>query len=162
MCTFPFSSQTCGQIQFETHPIVGGEFAADVAESVYAIDIDSDGDVDVLSAGGNEIAWCENLMINNMISNTEDQTLSRFLLYHNYPNPFNPNTSIRFDVRKTCELNLKIFDIQGLLISILIYKELVPEHYQVKFEAKDIASDIYFYHIKMGNYTETKKMIFSR
>lgn len=82
-----------------------------------------------------------------------------YKLQQNYPNPFNPQTTIAFEVKEFTEVSLKLFNIRGQLISTLFNKKLQPGQYNVPFNAGNLASGVYIYHIKMGKYQSTKKMI---
>lgn len=83
-----------------------------------------------------------------------------FSLSQNYPNPFNPSTTIPFTVKEKCDVELKIYDIQGREVATLIHAEFDPGHYQAEFNAGSYATGIYLYKIKMNNFEATKKMIF--
>jgi hypothetical protein len=84
----------------------------------------------------------------------------KFYLNQNFPNPFNPETKIQFDVMMTSNVTLKVYDISGRLISTLIDdQKLTPGTKQITFDANGISSGIYFYTLEAENYMETKKMI---
>ncbi len=83
-------------------------------------------------------------------------------LSQNYPNPFNPTTSIEFTVTKQELVTLEIFDIQGRLVQTLANQEFSPGTYTRTFDAKGLASGVYFYRIKTGNFTAEKKMLLVR
>ena len=100
-----------------------------------------------------------------------DFTAETFYLEQNYPNPFNPVTNIRYtipnlmlnsseDKRKI--VTLKIFDITGKEISTLVNEFQTAGTYEVKFNAENLPSGVYFYQLKAGNYSETKKMVLIR
>ncbi len=86
-----------------------------------------------------------------------------FVLYQNYPNPFNPETSIKYSIPNNKNENnlttLKIYDITGCEVATLVNENQLPGNYEVKFNAKNLSSGIYFYTIKHGNYSQTRKMI---
>jgi photosystem II stability/assembly factor-like uncharacterized protein len=82
-----------------------------------------------------------------------------FALYNNYPNPFNPSTMIKFDIPVTAFVQLKIYDIQGKEISILVNEQLNAGTYSIDFDGTGLSSGVYYYKLETGNYTETKKMI---
>jgi ligand-binding sensor domain-containing protein len=83
-------------------------------------------------------------------------------LYQNYPNPFNLSTSIRFYITETGKVSLRIYDVPGRKIKTILDQELVPDMYIIDFNARDLASGIYYYQLQSSNYTETKKMILLR
>ena len=84
---------------------------------------------------------------------------NKYLLLQNYPNPFNPLTNIKFQIADYGLVTLKVYDILGREISTLMNEELPAGNYQINFNASQLATGVYFYQLKAGNYTETKKMI---
>lgn len=89
-------------------------------------------------------------------------TPSEFLLMQNFPNPFNPSTTIEFSVAKREHISLKIFNILGQEVHTLINQELEPGYHSVKFDASSFASGIYFYRLNGSSVNITKKMILSK
>jgi CubicO group peptidase (beta-lactamase class C family) len=90
---------------------------------------------------------------------------SHFSLYQNYPNPFNPATKIKFDIaldsrlRGNDNVTLKIFDILGREIAVLVNDQLKHGTYEVEWDASNFSSGVYFYKLEAGEFTETRKMI---
>ncbi|HEX2788660.1 MAG TPA: T9SS type A sorting domain-containing protein [Ignavibacteria bacterium] len=83
-----------------------------------------------------------------------------FSLAQNFPNPFNPSTSIRFALPNASNVVLKIYDISGKEVATLINNQVVSAGLnEVTFNAKNLASGIYFYSITAGNFKDTKKMM---
>jgi len=82
-----------------------------------------------------------------------------FALYQNTPNPFNPQTFIRFSVREKCRVVLTIYDILGREIMTLVDKKHGPGVYQVAFVNHDLPSGLYFYRIRMQDFVNVKKMV---
>lgn len=82
-----------------------------------------------------------------------------FSLGHNYPNPFNPSTKIKFALPKTAVTNLVIYDSLGREVQTMVSKELPAGFYELNFEANNLPSGIYFYRIQSGEFTQTRKMI---
>jgi hypothetical protein len=85
-------------------------------------------------------------------------------LHNNYPNPFNPSTAISFDLSSENLVNIEIYNSKGQKIKSLINKTYAPGKYTLIWAGKDdynkqVTSGIYFYKIKSGSYTHTKKMI---
>ena len=81
-----------------------------------------------------------------------------FQLQQNYPNPFNPSTTISFSIPKASRVYLKIFNILGQEVAVLVDEEKGAGYYQVRWEAA-LPSGVYFYRLQAGEYVETKKMI---
>ena len=82
-----------------------------------------------------------------------------YKLLQNYPNPFNPLTTISFDVKEFTAVSLKVYNINGQLVSILIDKRMRPGHHKIQFNSGDLASGVYFYQFKTVNFQSVKKMI---
>lgn len=87
----------------------------------------------------------------------------QYSLSQNYPNPFNSSTNIKFSVPEVGHssqiVTLKVFDLQGKEVAVLVNETLQPGTYQVRFDAGNLTSGVYFYQLKTGYYTETKKML---
>ncbi len=82
-----------------------------------------------------------------------------YALHQNYPNPFNPTTTITYDVQEAGHVSLKVFDVLGREVATLAYGRQNAASYTVEFDANDIASGIYFYQLKINNFTDMKKMV---
>jgi len=82
-----------------------------------------------------------------------------FTLSQNYPNPFNPSTKIKFVIPKLSFVNLKVYDVLGREVAILVNEEKPAGEYEIKFDGSKLASGIYFYKLRTGNFTDTKKFI---
>ena len=85
-----------------------------------------------------------------------------FLLHQNFPNPFNPETSIRFDVPLQEHVSIMIFDNLGREVSILVNRLLAAGSYEVPWNAVDNPSGVYYYKLFTQSYSETKKMMLIR
>ncbi len=84
---------------------------------------------------------------------------SSYNLHQNYPNPFNPATKIKYSIRHSTPVTLKVFDALGRELKTLVHKTQSPGEYTVDFNGSDLTSGIYFYRLIAGNYVQTKKMI---
>jgi hypothetical protein len=82
-----------------------------------------------------------------------------FILYQNYPNPFNPTTNLQYTISSRQFVTLKVYDVLGNEITTLVDEEKEPGSYEVIFNAGNLSSGMYFYTLKIGNYSETKKML---
>ncbi len=83
----------------------------------------------------------------------------KFMLAQNYPNPFNPTTTIKYNIAKAGIVTLKIYSISGREVATLVNEYQNPGSYSVKWTAEGIASGVYLYHIKMKNFSATKKLV---
>ena len=82
-----------------------------------------------------------------------------FSLSQNYPNPFNPGTSINYQLPINNFVSLKIYDVLGNEVAILVNEEKPAGKYQIEFDGSSLPSGIYFYKLTSGSFVETKKMI---
>jgi hypothetical protein len=94
--------------------------------------------------------------------NFVSQESDGFALSQNYPNPFNPTTIISFSLSKTEHTTLKVFDVLGNEITTLVNGEMTAGEHSVVFNAKNLASGIYFYRLTAGSYSDTKKLLLLR
>ncbi len=88
--------------------------------------------------------------------------LENFNLYQNYPNPFNPKTIIRYDLRKTSYVTLKIYDALGKEVAELVKGKQVEGSFEAEFDATDFPSSVYFYKLTSDNISVTKKMLLTK
>ncbi|MCH7769536.1 MAG: T9SS type A sorting domain-containing protein, partial [Bacteroidetes bacterium] len=88
----------------------------------------------------------------------------KIVLHQNFPNPFNPGTSIQYAVSSRQFISLKIYDVLGNEIAVLVNEEKPAGEYEVKFSAngggKGLTSGIYFYQLWIGSFIQTKKMVY--
>ena len=82
-----------------------------------------------------------------------------FKLEHNYPNPFNPSTKIKFDIPKSSFVNLTVYNALGEKITSVVNKELKEGKYEAEWNASSYSSGVYFYKLTAGSYSATRKMI---
>lgn len=82
-----------------------------------------------------------------------------FTLDQNFPNPFNPNTLIKYSIPKSSQVSLKIFNTLGQEVETLVNEEKQVGTYEVNWNASNLQSGVYFYRLQTGSFVETKKMI---
>jgi len=82
-----------------------------------------------------------------------------FILNQNYPNPFNPVTTIRFQLTESGYTTLKVYDILGKEITVLVNEYKTAGSYQVYFDAKQLSSGTYFYTLQSSGQSITKRMM---
>ena len=106
------------------------------------------------------IYWLDNNMFGGVVSvDNETAQPNDFYLSQNFPNPFNPTTSIEYRVISNEFVSLKVFDLLGNEIATLVNESKQPGSYQVSFDASGMPSGIYFYRLQAGSYTHSRKMI---
>lgn len=86
----------------------------------------------------------------------------QYAVGQNFPNPFNPSTTIRYELTKGSTVSLKIFNALGQLIATLVDAHKEAGYYQAQWSASNVPSGIYFYRLQTGGFLETKKMILLR
>lgn len=89
----------------------------------------------------------------------ESETPLEFLLGQNYPNPFNPATNFEFQISNLEFVTLKVYDILGKEVAVLVNEEKAPGSYRVVFDASNLSSGVYFYTLKAGEFISSKKLI---
>jgi hypothetical protein len=98
---------------------------------------------------------------------TADFEPKSFKLNQNFPNPFNPSTTIRFELPLGGLVTLKIYDVLGNEVVTLVNKELGAGKQEVEFNShsglvRNLSSGVYFYQLKAGKFIQTKKMVLLR
>jgi hypothetical protein len=91
----------------------------------------------------------------------------KFALHQNHPNPFNPATTLRYDIPGNAFVNIRIYDLKGRLINTLVSKEQTAGYKAIKWagvddKGKAVSAGIYLYEIQAGNFRDTKKMVLLR
>lgn len=80
-------------------------------------------------------------------------------LAQNYPNPFNPSTTIRYAVAESRTVRLTVYDVLGKVVATLVNEHQEPGYYSVRFHGNNLASGLYFYTLRAGEFTATKKLM---
>lgn len=128
---------------------------------LYADDLDGDMDIDIVVGsshnGSNQVKWWRN----DGITGVEDLSSSpnEFKLFQNYPNPFNPETIIPYEISEASFVTLKIYDMLGNEIAILLNEVKSSGNYQVEFDGSGLTSGIYLYRFQADEFSQIKKMI---
>ena len=106
--------------------------------------------IDIVSAGWNIVTDVE----------VEDGAIPRsFVLHQNYPNPFNPATTIRYELPGTALVKLKIYDVLGREVATILKEEQDAGIKEVRWDAAQLSSGIYFCRIDAGTFSAVKKML---
>ena len=82
-----------------------------------------------------------------------------FALEQNYPNPFNPSTTIQYDLPVAGFVTLKVFDVLGREVAVLVQEYLKAGQYNVTFNAEGLPSGVYLYRIQAGDFVATKRLL---
>ena len=93
------------------------------------------------------------------VDDVSSDPFPEFSLSQNYHNTFNQSRKISYSISHKSFVTLKVFDPLGSEISQLINEEKEAGIYEVNFDASNLTSGVYFYHIEAGDFSETKKML---
>ncbi|QQS36652.1 MAG: T9SS type A sorting domain-containing protein [Ignavibacteriales bacterium] len=127
--------------------------------SIHSLSLDNNGYV---YAGTENGVWRRPLSeIVTSIDNEPTQP-TEFILEQNFPNPFNPSTSIQYQVSSITHVSMVVHDILGNEIETLVNKEKPAGTHEVTWYAENLPSGVYFYQLKAGESIKTKKMILLR
>lgn len=100
---------------------------------------------------------------NSILTGIKDvpYTVNNFRLDQNYPNPFNPSTKIRFEVNSYSLITIKVYNILGKEVAVLLNEQKHPGEYILDFNAGkfNLSSGVYFYRLSAGSFTSVKKML---
>lgn len=96
------------------------------------------------------------------MGNQNNVEVSKYYLEQNYPNPFNPSTQIKFGLRESGYVSLKVYNILGNEVSTVVSGYKSAGNHVVNFEGSGLSSGVYFYRITVGNYSEIRKMILEK
>ncbi len=106
-----------------------------------------------------EILRYLNLENTSGINQISTEIPTDFKVHQNYPNPFNPSTKIRFEIPRTSQVKLNIYDNSGKLVDSPVNQKLGEGIYEVQWNAVNHASGIYFYRLEAGPFVSSGKMI---
>jgi len=94
------------------------------------------------------------------LTNVEDsETPVQFALFGNYPNPFNPQTTIRYALPQAAPVRLAVYDVLGREVALLVDQQQPVGTHEVAFEASGLPGGIYYYRIEAGSHTATRSLV---
>lgn len=121
--------------------------------------------------GPGAIDWGEPTAVKDKFSQTSNNIPENFDLLQNYPNPFNPETTIKYQLPEPSEVTIRIFNVTGQVVKIILDEHRPAGYHSVLWDGKDglgnhVSSGVYFYQLRARsskeNFIETKKMILVR
>lgn len=130
---------------------LGNQFGSNAIFSIYF----ADSQTGWLTADNGKICRYNGLTS----ADNENIQVNSFSLSQNYPNPFNPSTRINYSVAQGSRVTIRVFDILGNEIEVLVDEEKSVGNFAVNWNASAMPAGIYFYKLSAGSFTETKKMI---
>jgi hypothetical protein len=96
---------------------------------------------------------------NCSVDNDEGVLVEEFILHPNFPNPFNPSTTIQFSLNKDQMISLNIYNLKGQLVESLINKELTIGSHSIDWNASEHASGMYIYQLQSIDNSVSQKMV---
>jgi hypothetical protein len=106
--------------------------------------------------------YVQRIIDGHSIDNASDRNSSLpsvYTLSQNFPNPFNPSTQINFDLPRTGDVTLKVFDVLGREVSTLTNGKLDAGSHHILFDASNMPSGMYIYRIQADGFEASKKML---
>ena len=139
-------------------------YAVDIRGALYPVEliltgspvnIFADDKSDILKEGEKFLIKKGNISVSS--ANTE--ILDEFRLYENYPNPFNPSTTIRYDISQKTRVTLEVYNLLGEKLATLVDEIKEPGYHTATFNGDNLSSGMYMYKITAGKFSATKKML---
>lgn len=132
-------------------------FGGDNPFGKWRIRINDDG------AGDTGYVYAAGIQLNNQTLVGTEQVNNivpdKYELSQNYPNPFNPVTGIQYQIMRSGIIKLKVFDILGKEVAVLVNEFKQAGSYNINFDGSKLASGVYFYKLEAETFTDTKKML---
>lgn len=114
------------------------------------------------SSSGDEWNWSANRSLYVKLATGINQTnseLNDYNLSQNFPNPFNPSTSIGYNIPKESFVELSIYDVSGKFVKTLVSENKFAGNYSITFTGEELSSGVYYYKLTAGDFSKTMKMI---
>ncbi len=105
-----------------------------------------------------------NYIMYNLLTSNEEHINAKFTLMNNFPNPFNPITTLRYDLPENSFVNVTIYDMLGREVKRLVNGEQASGYYQIVWDGTDnygekVSAGVYLYRIQASDFVQTKKMV---
>jgi photosystem II stability/assembly factor-like uncharacterized protein len=110
------------------------------------------GDIFHTKTGG--VTWIQNHKMDEM---PQHPSLSQ-----NYPNPFDHTTNIGFKISEIELVSLKIYNIDGKLVTVLVNEGMMPGSYEVSWDAKNYPDGVYFYRLEVGSFAQSRELVLQK
>jgi len=93
-----------------------------------------------------------------ILAKAGSKTISEHRLKPNYPNPFNPATTIRYDVAAQVDVSVQVYNVLGQKVRTLVDEQQTPGSYSVRFDGRNLSSGMYFIQLRAGDVRRIQKM----
>lgn len=134
----------------------------DGAFGLSAADIDGDSLTDVVACGqdAGHVIFYKSMITTGVSSDNVSKEIPKSLkLYQNHPNPFNPTTTISYQLPVASKVELTIYTITGQKITTLVSEQQQAGNHSFEWDARDLASSVYIYQLKTGSFAASQKLI---
>lgn len=134
-------------------------------QRLVVIDMDKDLDLDLLVANSfpAEVVYYRNDgMATSVSGDLPENVPQEYDLWQNHPNPFNPATTISYQLPVESNVELIIYNLVGQIVTTLVAEKQAPGSYQYRWDANNLASGTYLYRLRAGDFIETKKLLLLR
>ncbi len=103
-----------------------------------------------------------NAAVTSVNNQQSSQLPPSFRLEDNYPNPFNPSTTIKYELPRTSHVTLKVYNILGSEVATLLDEEMSAGVHSVQWDASGVSSGVYLYQLTAGKFVQTRRMVLLR
>ncbi len=124
------------------------------------VQTNSEFDYAIAKRFSDQSVFLKNSLIN--IKYNDNLVVTEYALEQNFPNPFNPATTIKYQLPASGNVTLKVYDILGEEIATLVNEEKAAGRYEVNFYVSNLASGVYIYRLNVNDYVSVKKMVLLR
>lgn len=146
---------TDGGANFSTHSVTGGAGAGMIVpERGYQLNM--------MTGGLSKMNFVYSVLTDVEENNISSLVPEKFKLYQNYPNPFNPVTKIKFDLPKSNNVKIVLYDNVGRELKTIINEYRNAGTYEINFDGSKLSTGVYYYRLSSGTISETKKMILTK
>jgi predicted outer membrane repeat protein len=150
------ATERLGQMTFD----IEGSAPVDIGENEFVLTV---GDIEIMG-GDNQTYGAQLSGVFGRTIKGPVQQVFHNRLEQNFPNPFNPQTTIAFSIKKASNVRLAIYDVTGSRVKDLVDEKRVPGAYRVIWDGRNqsgnqVASGVYFYKLTAGDFTSAKKMV---
>ncbi|MCX6159358.1 MAG: T9SS type A sorting domain-containing protein [Ignavibacteriota bacterium] len=111
-----------------------------------------------VTGGTNDGVWKYTDALNG-VNPVNTTTPTNFVLDQNYPNPFNPSTTINYSIPKSSFVTLKVYDVLGNEVKTLVNEQQSVNNYSITADFSNLTTGVYYYTLKAGDFTSTKKLM---
>ena len=106
------------------------------------------------------VCWTDSARLTVPVEGVEAQEPlpTAYALRQNYLNPFNPSTTIKYELPRTSQVTLSLYDMLGREVAVLVNDKKAAGVYDVRFDASGLASGVYLYRLRAGDFVQSRKL----